>query len=48
MTSILTETIGSEYEGGDKWCGIVKGSDNCLYCLPSNAKQLLKIDPSND
>ena len=48
MTSILTETIGNEYEGKWKWSGIVKGSDNCFYCLPFFAKQLLKIDPSND
>jgi len=48
MTSILTETIGNEYAGNEKWWGIVKGSDNCFYCLPFNAKQLLKIDPSND
>ena len=48
MTSIITETIGNEYEGRDKWRGIVKGRDNCLYCLPHDAKQLLKIDPSND
>ena len=42
------ERIGSEYEGNDKWAGIVKGRDNCFYCLPSDAKQILKIDPSND
>jgi len=48
MTSIITETMGSEYEGNNKWSGIVKGSDNCLYCLPCHAKQILKIDPSND
>ena len=48
MTSILTETIGNEYEGNGKWRGIVNGSDNCFYCLPSDAKQILKIDPSND
>ena len=48
--SLLTETIGSQYryEKNDKWSGIVKGNDNCFYCLPSDAKQLLKIDPSND
>jgi len=45
---MITETIGNEYEGDEKWCGIVKGKDNCLYCLPCDAKQLLKIDPSND
>ena len=45
---MITEIIGSEYEGDDKWSGMVKGNDNCLYCLPHNAKQLLKIDPSND
>ena len=48
MTSIITGTIGSEYERYDMWFGIVKGRDNCLYCLPYDAKQLLKIDPSND
>ena len=47
-TSSSTVKIGNEYEGGKKWHGIVKGRDNCLYCLPSRAKQLLKIDPSND
>ena len=31
-----------------KWSGIVKGSDNCLYCIPYNARQILKIDPSID
>ena len=36
------------YEGGAKWCGIVKGRDNCLYCLPYCADQILKINPSND
>ena len=48
--SLLTETIGSQYryEKNDKWSGIVKGNDNCFYCLPSDAKQLLKINPSND
>ena len=35
--SNTTETIGSEYEGGGKWCGMVKGNDNCLYCLPHGA-----------
>ena len=48
MTSIITETIGSDYEGRRKWSGIVKGSDICFYCLPFNAKQILRIDPSND
>ena len=48
MTSIITEIIGNEYEGDSKWCGIVKGRDNCFYCLPSDADQILKIDPSND
>ena len=48
MTSIITETIGNEYEGDNKWNGIVKGKDNCFYCLPHNATQILKIDPSND
>ena len=43
----LKETIGNEYEGGAKWWGIVKGRDNCLYCLPYCADQILKIDPSN-
>ena len=42
------ERIGSDYEGNNKWCGIVKGRDNCFYCLPSDAKQILKIDPFND
>ena len=48
MTSMIIETIGNEYEGENKWYGIVIGRDNCLYCLPHHAKQLLKIDPSND
>ena len=42
------ERIGSNFEGNDNWCGIVKGRGNCFYCLPSDAKQILKIDPSND
>ena len=46
--SNTTETIGNEYEGDLKWAGIIKGSDNCFYCLPHCAKQLLKVDPSND
>ena len=45
---MTTETIDSKYEGNAKWHGIVKGRDNCFYCLPYNAKQILKIDPSND
>ena len=48
MTSIITETMGSEYERDGKWSGIVKCRDNCFYCLPHDAKQILKIDPSND
>ena len=48
MTSILTETIGNEYEGDMKWSGIIKGRDNCFYCLPYEAKHILKVDPSND
>ena len=45
--SSKTETIGNKYEGQMKWYGIVKGSDNCFYCLPHDAKQILKVDPSN-
>ena len=48
MSSMITETIGNEYEGGRKWYGIVKGSDNCFYCLPYDASRVLKIDHSND
>ena len=48
MTSMITETIGNEYNGIMKWYGIVKGRDDCLYCLPHGVQQLLKIDPSND
>ena len=48
MTSIITTQIGSDYNGRVKWSGIVKGSDNCFYCLPFSARQILKIDPSND
>ena len=46
--SNATEKIGNEYEGRRKWDGIIKGSDNCFYCLPFSARQILKIDPSND
>ena len=48
MTSTITEIIGSEYEGEFKLGGIVKGRDNCFYCIPYRADQILKIDPSND
>ena len=48
MTSMTSETICSKYKGDAKWHGIVKGKDDCFYCLPCNAKQILKIDPSND
>ena len=44
----ITERIGNNYEGTEKWKGIVKGSNNCYYCIPYNAEQILKIDPSND
>jgi len=44
----ITERIGSDYKGTEKWKGIVKGSNNCYYCIPYNAEQILKIDPSND
>ena len=42
------KTIGTEYEGYRKWRGIVKGNNKCLYCIPFYAKQILKIDPSNN
>ena len=42
------KTIGTEYEGYRKWRGIVKGNNNCLYCIPFYATQILKIDPSTD
>ena len=48
MALRITETIGNEYKRDDKWSGLVKGRDNCFYCLPFNAGQILKIDPSND
>ena len=48
MASIITTTIDSGYAECVKWSGIVKGSDNCFYCLPYYSEQLLKIDPFND
>ena len=29
-----------------KWSRIVKCSNNCLYCIPHSANEILKIDPS--
>ena len=54
IVSKKTETIGNEYDRYNqcqsslKWWGIVKGSNNCLYCIPFLANRILKIDPSND
>ena len=46
---MMTETIGMDYgKGVDKWSCIIKGSDNCFYCLPNQAEQILKVDPSNN
>ena len=45
---MITKTIGNEYEGENKWSGIVKGKDSCFYCLPYDATQILKMNPSND
>ncbi len=34
--------------GDDRWlCGAL-ADDRCIYCLPFNARRILKIDPSND
>ena len=46
---MIIETIDSEYERNSKWCcGIVKGNDNCFFCLPFGAKYVLTINSSND
>mmetsp|Transcript_19817 Transcript_19817/g.24038 ORF Transcript_19817/g.24038 Transcript_19817/m.24038 type:complete len:212 (+) Transcript_19817:343-978(+) len=48
-------TVGSNIRGGRhrddnkyKYLGAVVGPDGCVYCVPSDADSVLKIDPSND
>ena len=43
--SLALELIGDKYENKRKWSGMVSIGD-CLYCIPCNAKQILKINPT--
>ena len=37
--------IGDSYDDReDKWLGAVLASDGFIYCIPYNAKQVLRID----
>ncbi len=44
-TNETIECIGPTFEGLQKWFGGILGSDKCIYGIPQNASQVLKINP---
>ena len=44
----VTTLVGNEIEGYNKWSDSVAGANGCIYGIPSNARRVMKFNPTDD
>jgi hypothetical protein len=45
LGSVLTTRTDDEIQGEWKWWGSVRGKDDCIYGIPTNARRVVKFNP---